>query len=56
MDVIKLADHIIDMGPEGGKKGGKIISAGSPEEIISKKTGYTSHYLSEEFVLQNQLS
>ena len=37
IDVIKLADHIIDLGPEGGNKGGKILCEGSPESIIKNK-------------------
>lgn len=45
MDVIKVADHIIDLGPEGGEKGGQILCKGTPEEIISKDVGYTSKYL-----------
>lgn len=48
LDVIKCADHIIDMGPEGGKGGGKILFAGTPEELIRSKKGYTAKYLSEE--------
>lgn len=49
MDVIKVADHIIDLGPEGGKGGGTIITEGSPEELIKQQKGYTAHYLSLEF-------
>ena len=49
MDVIKQVDHIIDMGPEGGKKGGEIIDYGSPKEIIKNNKGYTAKYLSKEF-------
>ncbi len=45
MDVIKFADHIIDMGPEGGDRGGEIICAGSPEEIIRDEKSYTAEYL-----------
>ncbi|HCX98551.1 MAG TPA: excinuclease ABC subunit UvrA, partial [Bacteroidales bacterium] len=45
MDVVKVADHIIDLGPEGGEKGGKIICEGTPEEIMLGKKGYTSEYL-----------
>jgi len=45
MDVIKLADWIIDLGPEGGKKGGKIIFEGTPEEIIGCKKSYTGQFL-----------
>ncbi len=44
-DVIKLADHIIDLGPEGGQKGGKIIFEGTPEEIVKCKLSYTGRYL-----------
>lgn len=47
MDVIKMADHIIDLGPEGGKEGGYIQAIGTPEEIIEKGYGYTAHYLKE---------
>ncbi len=49
MDVIKQVDHIIDMGLEGGKKGGEIIDYGSPKEIIKNNKGYTAKYLSKEF-------
>ena len=45
MDVIKCADYIIDMGPEGGKDGGKILFSGVPEAMIQTKTGYTAKYL-----------
>ena len=45
MDVIKLADYIIDIGPEGGAGGGKIIAAGTPEEIVKVKESYTGFYL-----------
>ena len=47
MDVIKFADHIIDLGPEGGDRGGHIICEGSPEEIIKNKKSYTARYLKE---------
>ncbi|MFA5442144.1 MAG: excinuclease ABC subunit UvrA, partial [Candidatus Paceibacterota bacterium] len=45
MHVIKSADYVIDLGPEGGEKGGKIIVCGSPEEIIREKKSYTGQYL-----------
>ncbi len=45
MDVIKVADHIIDIGPEGGNGGGKIVVQGSPQEIIKKGKGFTVKYL-----------
>ena len=48
MDVIKVADHIIDIGPEGGHKGGKIIAEGTPEAICKKGIGYTAEFLKGE--------
>ena len=48
MDVIKMADYIIDMGPEGGKNGGTILSTGTPEEVAMSKKGYTPQFLREE--------
>ena len=48
LDVIKLADHIIDMGPEGGRRGGTVLSAGTPEEVAKSKKGFTPQYLKEE--------
>lgn len=47
LDIIKSTDHIIDIGPEGGKNGGKIIATGTPEEIASNKKSYTGKYLKE---------
>ncbi len=47
MDVIKLADHIIDLGPEGGQKGGEILFEGTPEKLISCKKSYTGKFLSK---------
>lgn len=48
MDVIKLADYIIDMGPEGGDRGGEIICQGTPEEVAMHEESYTARYLREE--------
>ncbi len=48
MDVIKMADWIIDMGPEGGDRGGRIVCEGTPEEISKCKESYTAKYLKEE--------
>lgn len=48
MDVIKVADHIIDLGPEGGKNGGKILCTGTPEEIIKNRKSFTAKFLKEE--------
>ncbi|MDR2980520.1 MAG: excinuclease ABC subunit UvrA [Bacteroidales bacterium] len=47
MDVIKMADWIIDLGPDGGKGGGNILAIGTPEEVVAKEIGYTAHYLKE---------
>lgn len=48
MDVIKLADYIIDIGYEGGKNGGKLIAKGTPEEVIKNKKSYTAQFLRKE--------
>lgn len=52
LDVIKMADHIIDMGPEGGRGGGVILSCGTPEEVAQSDKGYTPHFLREELGLK----
>lgn len=48
MDVIKAADHIVDIGPEGGRGGGTIVAQGTPEQIVAKKSGHTAEYLKFE--------
>ena len=48
LDVIKMADYIIDMGPEGGSRGGMILCQGSPEEVAEQNIGYTAHFIKEE--------
>ena len=48
MDVIKLVDHLIDIGPEGGKNGGRLVGQGTPEEIVKIKNSYTGKYLAKE--------
>ena len=48
LDVIKQADYIIDMGPEGGRRGGTILSTGTPEEVAKSKEGYTPRFLKAE--------
>ena len=48
MDVIKLVDHLIDIGPEGGKNGGKLVGQGTPEEIVKVKKSHTGKYLAKE--------
>lgn len=47
LDVIKLADYIIDMGPEGGRGGGRMLSCGTPEEVAKNKESYTSRFLAK---------
>ena len=48
LDVIKLADHIIDMGPEGGRGGGTVLATGTPEQVAKSKKGFTPKFLKEE--------
>lgn len=48
LDIIKVADYIVDIGPEGGTKGGEIIAEGTPEKIVKKKKSYTGYYLKGE--------
>jgi len=50
LEVIKTADHIIDLGPEGGDAGGKIIAEGTPEEVASNPSSYTGQFLRKIFV------
>ena len=52
LDVIKMADYIIDMGPEGGRGGGQLLSCGTPEEVAKSDKGYTPRFIKEE--LENQ--
>ena len=47
LDVVKTADHIIDIGPEGGDQGGKIVALGTPEEVVRIKESYTGFYLKD---------
>ncbi|MDP1621504.1 MAG: excinuclease ABC subunit UvrA [Bacteroidales bacterium] len=47
MEVIKVADHIIDLGPEGGERGGEVLVQGTPEHVAKHKTSFTAHYLKE---------
>jgi len=47
LDVVKNADHIIDLGPEGGDGGGDIVAIGTPEQVVKVKQSYTGKYLSE---------
>lgn len=52
LDVIKCADHVIDLGPEGGDKGGEIVALGTPEEIAENKKSYTGYYLKKILIKQ----
>ena len=47
LDVIKTADHIIDLGPEGGDGGGFVVAAGTPEEVAQVEESYTGRYLKD---------
>jgi excinuclease ABC subunit A len=55
MDIIKVADHIIDLGPDGGDRGGEIIAAGTPEEVMQEPLSYTGQFL-ERYFRDNHLS
>ena len=48
LDVIKVADYIIDLGPEGGDKGGTLVACGTPEEVAKVKKSYTGQYIKQE--------
>jgi excinuclease ABC subunit A len=48
LDVIKMADYIIDLGPEGGDAGGEVVATGSPDEIIKNRRSYTAEYLRDK--------
>lgn len=48
MDIIKVADYIVDLGPEGGQKGGEIVTQGTPEQVAKHKSSYTAKFLKEE--------
>jgi excinuclease ABC subunit A len=45
LDVIKTADHIIDLGPEGGEEGGRLVAEGTPEKVAAKAGSYTGQFL-----------
>jgi excinuclease ABC subunit A len=48
LDVVKCADHVLDIGPEGGEKGGNLVACGTPEEIVQCKHSYTGRFLKEK--------
>ena len=54
LDVIKTADHIIDMGPDGGVKGGNIIAEGKPEDIVKVKDSYTGQFLKDLLITKSK--
>ncbi|ROL60446.1 hypothetical protein D9V86_09370, partial [Bacteroidetes/Chlorobi group bacterium ChocPot_Mid] len=51
LDVIKCADWIIDLGPEGGSQGGQLVAQGTPEDIVKVTESYTGQYLKKEIIL-----
>ncbi len=53
MDVIKCADHIIDLGPEGGDKGGYVVCTGTPEDVVKCEASYTGRFLKEKLRIEN---
>ena len=54
LDVIKMADYIIDLGPEGGEAGGNVVASGTPEQIVKNKSSYTAKFLKEKLVKSKQ--
>lgn len=53
MDIIKVADYIIDLGPEGGERGGKVVTTGTPEEVAENKKSYTGQFLKKVLAQEN---
>ena len=53
-DVMKLADYIIDIGPDGGNKGGTVVACGTPEEVSNNPNSYTGKYLKEVLEVDRQ--
>ena len=47
LDVIKSADHLIDLGPEGGEEGGEVVATGTPEEVAAEPASYTGQFLAD---------
>ena len=50
LDVIKCADHVIDLGPDGGVNGGEIVFTGTPEDMAKSKVSHTGHYLKKKLI------
>jgi excinuclease ABC subunit A len=55
MDVIKCADWVVDIGPEGGEKGGNVVFEGIPEDLIKEENSYTGKYLMERFLIGSKI-
>jgi len=53
MELIKCADYVIDLGPEGGREGGEIVACGTPEQVAAQQGGYTAHYLAEALGMES---
>ena len=51
MDIIKCADYLIDLGPEGGEEGGNLVASGTPEEVAKCEASYTGQFLREKLGL-----
>ena len=56
LDVIKCADHIIDLGPGGGEEGGRVIASGTPEEVILNRESHTGRFLRKKLLLKETVS
>ena len=56
LDVIKCADHIVDLGPEGGDRGGTIVAQGTPEEVAEVEGSYTGHFVKRMLEADRQLA
>ena len=53
LDVIKMADYVIDLGPEGGAAGGNVVSTGTPEQVMACEQSYTGRFLREKLIMYN---
>jgi excinuclease ABC subunit A len=56
MDVIKIMDHIIDIGSEGGRGGGQIVATGTPEEVAENESGHTARFLRRELITKTAMA
>ena len=56
LDVIKVADYIIDLGPEGGNKGGTVVTTGTPEEVVNNPNSYTGKYQNKYYNIYTSLT